>query len=288
MHLSYTVLLSRLVPERDYHYTYTYVSALSQLGNGFGSILGWIPGIIAYYTLQPIVDAYRYIIVATSLSRLALLPVLLRIRERVVREKASREGAIEVPWRVIGKFVFVESLIGFGASISIHNIDYYFVLKYGIGSGELGTMYSSIQFFMAFTMFTLPDLAEHVGGPLKLYIVLTSTSIPLLLAITLLNNYLVAAIIYVVRTILMNVASPLFTAFQMRLIPPGYRGRGYAVLSLSWTLPAIPGRGFGGYLLDLDLELPLRLTALVYLVAILSLTILFKNRRDKDVETATL
>ena len=75
----------------------------------------------------------------------------------------------------------------------------------------------------------------------------------------------------------MNVANPLYNAFIMRLVPMELRGTASALLSLSWTIPAGIGRAVGGLLLDIDLELPLRLTALLYTIALAILAVFFHN-----------
>lgn len=164
--------------------------------------------------------------------------------------------------------IMAEAIIGLGAAMSVHNIDYYFAAKYGVTSGELGTLFGAQQLVMAGLMFVLPGLADRAGGTVRLYLLLTSTSIPLLIGMTLTNDYLVAASLFLIRSILMNVANPLFTAFAMTLTPIEYRGVATSLLNLSWTLPAGVGRAVGGWLLDKDLELPLRLTALLYAVGL--------------------
>jgi hypothetical protein len=55
------------------------------------------------------------------------------------------------------------------------------------------------------------------------------------------------------------------------------RGTASAFLSLSWTIPAGGGRAVGGWLLDIDLELPLRLTAVFYTIALTTLALAFRE-----------
>ncbi|MCE4622247.1 MAG: hypothetical protein F7B19_02900, partial [Desulfurococcales archaeon] len=55
------------------------------------------------------------------------------------------------------------------------------------------------------------------------------------------------------------------------------RGTASAFLSLSWTIPAGGGRAVGGWLLDKDLELPLRATAVFYTIALTILATVFKD-----------
>lgn len=50
----------------------------------------------------------------------------------------------------------------------------------------------------------------------------------------------------------------------MKMIPLMYRGRASAISNISWSLPMEIGCGLDGYLLDINLELPLKLTVLLY------------------------
>ena len=103
------------------------------------------------------------------------------------------------------------------------------------------------------------------------------SSLPLLIGMTLTDIFIISAGLFVIRNILMNVANPLFSAFTMRLIPHDKRGVGSALFSLAWNIPAGFGRAVGGYMLDLDIELPLRVTTVFYGVAITGLMLLIKR-----------
>jgi len=261
---------------------------MRSLGRAIGAYMGWIPGLLSFYLNIPIHGLYRWVIITIALTRLPLISIIGGVKEPDTSPRVENQviKEINIPWKTIGKFVIVGALVGFGASISIHNISYYFVLKYNVESGELGSIYGSIDLFMAILSFILPDLAQRMGGSLRLYLLLTSSSIPLLIGITLINNYLFASAIYVIRSILMNVANPLYTAFQMKVIPPMYRGRAAAIFNVSWMFPIGIGRGLGGYLLDIDLELPLRLTAILYVFFSSSPVNIFQRihckRRNKE------
>ncbi|MEB3851691.1 MAG: hypothetical protein LRS49_03820 [Desulfurococcales archaeon] len=85
---------------------------------------------------------------------------------------------------------------------------------------------------------------------------------------TLTSSYPLAASLYLARSVLMNAGNPLLSAYTLRLVPPERRGVASAFLNLAWTVPAGAGRAVGGFLLDVDLELPLRATAAVYAAAI--------------------
>ncbi len=271
-------LVARIGSDEELHYTFSYVTASSTLGGGVGSFLGWIPVLAVDYFGVPLLKAYKYTILASSIIPIIIIPVILGIEERFPIHTRKRYGLIEASRRFTRRFYVVtltEIIIGFGAAMSIHNIDYYFSAKYGVTSAGLGSVFGLQQLAMAGLMTLMPRLADRLGGTLKLYLIVSYSSIPLLILMTLINNFPAAAGIYLVRSILMNVSNPLFNAFIMRLVPVELRGTATAFLSLSWTIPAGGGRAVGGWLLDKNLELPLRLTAILYTIALTILAVVF-------------
>ncbi len=94
---------------------------------------------------------------------------------------------------------------------------------------------------------------------------------------TLVNDYFVASTLYLIRSILMNVSNPLYTAFALSLVPRDKRGIATSILNLSSRIPTGIGRAIGGWLLDIDYELPLRITALLYSISLTFLASCFKD-----------
>ncbi len=271
--LSFTsqqALIARSERDERLHYAFSYVAAARTLGGAAGSFLGWAPVLASRSLGIDLVYAYRLTLHAAALLPLAAIPVALGIREEFPGPSAGR-ASLRGLLGFDRRFYIVAAsnvLIGFGAAMSIHNIDYYFAAKYGVTSAELGSVFGGQQLVMAALMTRMPRLADRFRGPLRVYLAVSASSIPLLVAMTFTNDYYVAAGLYLVRSVLMNVANPLFNAFVMTLVPREKRGAASALLSLSWTLPAGGGRAVGGYLLDVDLELPLRVTALLYTLAL--------------------
>ncbi len=271
-------LIARVGRDEVLHYTFSYVMAANTFGGAMGSFIGWAPVRISEHYGLPLASLYRAAILVAGIMPILLIPVALTVKERFAGTKESKVkiGARGLPRRFY-YIAFVNVLIGFGAAMSIHNIDYYFVLKYNITSQELGSVLGLQQLVMAFLMLQMPKLADRFGGVLRVYIAVSATSIPLLIGMTLTDVFIIAATLYLVRSILMNVGNPMFNAFVMRLVPNEKRGIASAFLSLSWTIPAGGGRAVGGYLLDINLELPLRLTALLYTIALTLLSYLFRD-----------
>ncbi len=280
------VLISRLVEERRLEYGYSLIHALFLLGNSVGSYTGWVPELVSRLGILDIVTSYRYVIATSSISLPFLALLLVKIKEPnpqpiTSRTRNSLNGSLPRDvLLVVAKLCLAEVLIGLGASVSIRNISYYFILKYGVKSGELGTIYGIESLLMAILMIYLPSVSERIGSPLRTYCLVAMTSVPLLLGMTLVNSYVIASALFICRSVLMNAASPLFTAFEMRIIPPQHRGKASSMIRLADSVASIFGRGFGGYLMSLDLELPLRVTALLYATSLTYLLLTFRGSRD--------
>ncbi|MET1101303.1 MAG: MFS transporter [Pyrodictiaceae archaeon] len=278
--VSLAALLGKMIPDSEMDTAFSYMNAANLFGGAVGSFMGWIPVIYHESIGVSLFESYKLFLRVGALALLlAVTPFILRLRFRghsVEEGKVTSQGAI--PWPIFYKLTIVEMIIGFGAALSIHNIDYYFVLKYGVSSAELGTTLGLQQGLMGTLTLLMPRFSRRVGGPLRAYIILTSSSIPLLILMTLVNNFAIAASLYIARSILMNVANPLYQAFQMTLLPREFRGRGSAILGIAWQVPVGLGRSVGGALLDIDLELPLRITAVLYTVALTLLATFFPEQ----------
>ena len=260
--VSRTAYAAKISSSSRLHYSLSFLAAANVLGGAVGSFLGWAPVTVARLAGIGLAPLYSWSIRVAGLLVLAsaVMASGLRFEGGVERVRPSFRGL----GRTFYALASIEVVIGFGAAMAIHNIDYYFAAKYGVTSGELGSVLGLEQLAMGLLMLKMPSLADRTGGPVKLYLALAYPSIPLLVAITFTDSYLLASALYIARTIMMNVANPLLQAFTLNLVPRERQGMASSLLSLSWTLPGGFGRAVGGYLLDIDLELPLRLTALIY------------------------
>ena len=276
------VYTSRIGRDETLHYTFSYVRSAMSFGGAIGSFMGWLPILISIELDKDIISSYRNSFLIMLLFAFTTIIVSLRLRglHRTLTpdEKPSLRRIFAL--KELGRYYYIvitSTLISLGAAMSIHNISYYFATKYNITSGEVGSIFGLQQLIMAIIMIKLPNIADKYGGPLRTYLLTTIPSIPLLIAMTLVNNYFIASILYLIRSILMNVSNPLYTAFALSLVPRDKRGIATSILSLSSRIPTGIGRAIGGWLLDIDYELPLRITALLYSISLAFLASCFKD-----------
>ena len=276
------VYASRIGRDETLHYTFSYVRSAMNFGGAVGSFMGWLPILISMEFNKELVPAYR--IAFLFILVFALINIIVSIKLKSLRRQTTSSNKFSLKriflLKGLDRFHYIlitRVIIGFGAAMSINNISYYFAAKYNVTSGEVGSIFGLQQLVMAMIMIKLPSITDKYGGPLRMYLLTTSPSIPLLIAMTLVNDYFIASTLYLFRSILMNVANPLYTAFALSLIPRDKRGIATSIMNLSFRIPRGIGRAVGGWLLDIDLELPLRLTALLYTTSLTLLATCFKD-----------
>ncbi|MEN2999205.1 MAG: MFS transporter [Acidilobaceae archaeon] len=269
------VLATRVSGGEQLERALPFLSAASTIGGGIGHFGGWVPVLLSSLYSVSLLECYRLQFLAIALLLpLLTLPFLLGLKEIRGPQRAEGGSPARVPWGVLARLVLINAIISLGAGMSIHIIDYYFVLKFNVQSGELGTVLGIQNLLMGLLMLLTPKVSVAVGGPLRAYLLIASPSILFIVAMTLTSNYAISSSIYIVRTILMNVANPLYHAFEMSLIPSEYRGRGASLISIAWQLPAGVGRIIGGALMTYNVEAPLLATAALYALSF-SLMFLF-------------
>ncbi len=282
------VYISYLFPRERLEHAYSYLYAAMHVSGAVGAFLAFLPEYISSSLGVEKVLCYAATMLITG-ALMALTTVFLlgveEPREGLAKDRSLGLTALAKDFlrlgRVLSVILLTEVLIAWGAGISIYNIDYYFMLKYGIGSTGIGMLHGFEEIGLTLLTLSMPLASKLLGGGLRTYIVVSSTSIPLLLSMTIVNSFWIALAIFVARTMLMNAASPLFTAFVARVVDPSARPRAFSLISIARTLTTAPARALGGYLLSIDIEAPLRITACFYTVALLILAMRYwKTRGD--------
>lgn len=286
------VLATRLRGDDNYEKILPYISGANSIGMGVGLFGGWIPVLASRSMSVEIESAYRALIALSAvLVPIVAIPLLMTVREDFVRKDMRMLESIAsmipgrgegVPWDVLTRLLLINAIISLGAGMSIHIIDYYFVLKFNATSGEIGTVLGAQSLLMGLLMLITPRLSKAVGGPLRAYLLIASPSVLLLGLMAVASSYSIASFLYIIRSVLMNVANPLYQAFEMSLIPKDFRGRGASLINLAWQIPAGFGRGIGGALMNYYVELPLIFTMALYSLAFILMAVMFPQYVNKS------
>ncbi len=266
-------LLSGETTDERRHYLFTLNSALGTAGAAVGMILGGaLPrlfgGSAPYrYTLM---FALLFLIIQICLIAF-VSPVLGREEKRL---RIRRNLLLK-----IAKFAFPGALIGLGAGVTIPYMGLWFNLRFGTSLESIGGLFAIQQIVMAFGMFLIPLIVDRIGS-VRTVVGFNGSATALIVALPFAPGFLIAALIYIVRTILMNIVNPIWDAFALRFFTKEERATSIALRSFAWTSTFGIGQYLGGIIFDYSLTAPFLITGILYGLAVVSIWILFAEHEE--------
>ena len=127
-------------------------------------------------------------------------------------------------------------LIGFGAAILIPYINVFFKDRFAIGDSLLGALFSVSSLMIGIGSLAAPRLAIALNGKIRAIVATQSGSLVFLLLLGFAPYLWLSSVGYLMRTALMNMAAPLYSAFCMERTPEQHQGLVNSVLNLAWSL----------------------------------------------------
>jgi len=134
------------------------------------------------------------------------------------------------------RMIIPQVLVGFGAAILIPYMNVFFKYRFNISDSLLGILFSLSSAMIGVGTVIGPRLSTRLGGKVRAMAVTQSTSLAFLLLMGFAPTLWLSAIGYLIRTALMNMASPLYTAFCMEHTPEKQQGFVNSVVNLSWNV----------------------------------------------------
>jgi len=142
----------------------------------------------------------------------------------------------------------------------------------------LGTMFSLSSLMIGIGSLIGPRLAVRLGGKVRAVTLTQFSSLVFLMLIGFSPFYWLAAIGFLMRMMLMNMATPLYSAFCMERVPERDQGVVNSVLNISWQVGWSVGPYISGLVQETYGFTPLFLaTGVLYLVAILTMWTFFRK-----------
>jgi len=248
------------------------------IATGVGTFL---PGLFPLLPLD-LLTAHRWTFIALGLIGLGT-PFSVSRWAINAKPKSSRQGILpRKSLGVIMKFSTTNLMIGLGAGLIIPLIPTWFYLRFSETDVFSGPLIAAANIIMGLTAVASPSIARRIG--LVRGIVVTQLlSTLFLLAIPLSTAALIAAPLYVVRAVLMNMSSPLSDTFLMNMIAEDERATASSFNVVIWRLPNAASTVIGGALLsEGNLSLPFYLCATLYIVSIMLFFAIFRKAEKSN------
>lgn len=266
---TWNALLADLTEPRDRNRIFSLSFMMITIATGVGLVL---PGV--FPLLEPALGATSNSLHETTLLLLSLasfaspVAVFAILREHAETLNPGRKFSGFKNMGTLAKIGFVGSAIGFGAGFIIPLVGTWFTLRYGVTDAYSGPVLAVSNILIGAAAIASPRLASRVGQ-LNAIMVTTGASMVFMFSMAFIPIVNLAAGVYIVRSGLMNMASPLMDSFTMSIFPTEQRGLVSAVSNTLFRLPNSVSTSIGGYLLGVGLlQLPFFIASGLYAVGL--------------------
>lgn len=206
-----------------------------------------------------------------------LVPVALYSILRGVKE-AVKPGATSLKGLgVLLKFSGINSIIGLGAGFIIPLIPTWLFLKFAVPDSYSGPILAISSATIGLGAAFSPRLASKLGT-VRAVVLTQGLSLAFMVALAFTGDFATAAVMYIIRTGLMNMATPLMDAYLMGIVKTEQRGFASSLNSVIWRIPnSITTIAGGAILASGNFELPFLIAGGFYVTGISLFYAVFRN-----------
>ncbi|WP_175059825.1 MFS transporter [Thermococcus sp. 2319x1] len=263
-------LLSEEVSDERRHYLFSLNAALGTIGSALGMYLGGLLPKI-FNGSNPYKMTLLFVALLVPVQGLFIFMVSPVLRREEKKLRFERELVVK-----IAKFSLPSALIGLGAGVTIPYMGLWFNKRFGTSLESIGGLFAIQQFIMGIGTFILPVIADKVGS-VKTIVGFNGSATFLILSMPFSPSFPIAAVIYTIRTILMNIVNPIWDSFMMRFFTKEERSTAVALRNFSWTTTFGIGQLIGGKVFDLSLVMPFFVTGILYGLSMITFWMLFSK-----------
>lgn len=263
------------------------------VGNIFaGQMPGWFGGLLKI----PADSAQAFqmvLLVSVILGFFALIPIFILKEPKTT---TSLEMAHSNQWDLLlqtirrgftWKLAIPEMLLGFGAAITIPYMNLYFSETFRVPSNALGALFSISALFVGIGSIIGPRLVSKFNSKIQVVVLTQATSLIFLLILAFSPFAWLAAIGFLLRGMLMNMAVPLYNAFCMENVPEKEQGVVNSIISNSWTAGWAIGPFLSGLIqIRYGFQPLFLITASIYCLSIFSTWMFFSKFEKRKIQEA--
>jgi MFS family permease len=232
-------------------------------------------------------SSYRGVILVAAALTLTTLYPLARLRGlRGAQEQQVTVRQVRMHRPVLAKILAVEITGSLGAGMLMPFLNVFFRLRFNLPDPALGAIFAASSLLTGIASILAPVAATRLGK-VRAMVATQALSIPFLIAMGFVPIGGVSAASFLVRTALMNMSSPLLSAYIMGIVPGQLRPLTASLVMLAWNAGWGVSSWISGRIQVAAGFSPLFLiTASFYVTSILLTYVFFRQIAEMD-ESAT-
>ncbi len=216
----------------------------SALGTFMGGLPEWLSGLLGV----GILETYRLLFVgAAVVVAVAWLMVWAVAEDRPVVSRLSLQALIpRRSRRFMVRYALVSVWTGAAYGLAIQLMPLWFYFKFGVDEGQLSGWFALSSLMALPTIYVVPWLTGRVPLP-RIPVTVWAVAALLLVVMPVLPDYRLAAVAYLLRSLIIFINMPVMQTFLMGRVTPEERGAAAALSEAVWALgstltPALAGR----------------------------------------------
>ena len=185
---------------------------------------------------------------------------------------------------LIIKMSIPQVLVGFGAAILLPYLNVFYKARFNINDSLLGLLFGLGSLMIGIACLFGPWLSTRLGGKVRAVVAVQSGSLVFLLMTGFAPFLWLSSIGYLVRSGLMNMSAPLYSAFCMEHTPEQHQGFVNSILNITWNIGWAVGPFISGVVQERYGFTPLFITtAVLYFMSTALVWVFFKNMDNTKV-----
>lgn len=258
---------------------------LLMIGSVIGNVIGgYFPKFFKVFTsLTNDIIIYRLSLLSGAIiSSIGLISILKIRKDNITSSKKLSKRNFKIKFsRLYAKLLLPHLLLSLGAGLVMPFLNVFFKKHLNANVSQIGIIFALGSFITGIASFLVPFVTKRIGK-VKSIGILQISSLPFLLMIALIPNLTLVAIFYIVRQVLMNIASPIYTTFVMEAVPDKDKGTISGYIVFIWGLGWAISSSYSGILMkNYGYNFPFFICFVFYLISTITFISFFRRPKKK-------
>ncbi len=266
------------------------LSFVGVLTGAIGSLIALIPTALQSLRGVSLLEGDRVLFILTAVLGIVMAAVILPVHERSPQRRPAT-GAMGLRARLSPRTrsVVLRSTItnltnGLAVGFLGPFIVYWFLVRFGAGGAEQGLLFFFVNLVAAPANLFSARLARRLGE-VNAIVVTRLLSVVLLAALPLMPTFLLAAVLYLLRTITTSVSVPIRQSYVVGIVVPAERASAAGLSSLPSQVAMSLTPTLAGYTIEsISLALPLEAAAALQAINAALFYLLFRDIKPPEEE----